>query len=113
MAELPERARQLLLDSEVDQTVSVVTIWEIAIKHARHGARAIPLSGDLALRSVKVLGLRLLDITGEHAAAAGGLPPIHGDPFDRMLVAQALTEPMRLLTTDATLARYSDTVILV
>lgn len=65
------------------------------------------------MRTVNELGLNLLSITGEHAAAVDRLPPIHGDPFDRLLIAQALTEPLRLLTADATLARYSDTVILV
>ncbi len=53
----------------------------------------------------------MLDVTAVHAAAVETLPLIHGDPFDRLLVAQALTEPLRLLTHDKALARYSDTVI--
>lgn len=56
-------------------------------------------------------GYTLLAITPEHAAAVEGLPAIHADPFDRLLVAQALTEPLRLLTHDANVARYSDTII--
>jgi PIN domain nuclease of toxin-antitoxin system len=53
----------------------------------------------------------VLAIEPEHAAAIAELPPHHQDPFDRMLIAQALTEPMRLITHDATVARYSDTII--
>ena len=58
-------------------------------------------------------GYALLDITHAHTVAIEGLPLLHGDPFDRMLVAQALTVPLRLLTHDVRVARYSDTVILV
>ena len=54
----------------------------------------------------------LLDITPRHACAVESLPPLHGDPFDRLLVAQARGEGMRLLTADALLARYDDGVIL-
>ena len=57
------------------------------------------------------LGYRLLAVLPEHAAAVADLPPHHQDPFDRLLVAQALTEPLRLLTHDAMVARYSDTII--
>jgi PIN domain nuclease of toxin-antitoxin system len=52
-------------------------------------------------------------ITGEHAAAVAKLPAVHADPFDRMLVAQAKTEPLLLLTNDAVLAGYGDCVELV
>ena len=50
-------------------------------------------------------------MTAAHAAAVEALPNFHGDPFDRLLIAQALTEPLRLLTHDRALARYSDAVI--
>ena len=53
----------------------------------------------------------MLPVEAEHAVAVEALPALHQDPFDRILVAQALTEPMRLITHDATVARYSDTVI--
>ncbi len=58
-------------------------------------------------------GYGLLDVTATHAAAVEALPSIHADPFDRLLVAQALTEPLRLLTRDAAVARYSDSIIAV
>jgi PIN domain nuclease of toxin-antitoxin system len=55
----------------------------------------------------------LLDIAPGHVAAIDGLLMLHSDPFDRILIAQALTEPLRLLTHDVRMVRYSDTVIMV
>ena len=93
--------------------VSAVTVWEIAIKHPLNKRRdAPPFSAAESLRLFTEAGFTLLDITPAHAAAVETLPPIHADPFDRLLVAQALTEPMRLVTADALVARYSDTIIL-
>jgi PIN domain nuclease of toxin-antitoxin system len=80
--------------------VSAVSIWEISIKHSLQRGD-MPLSGKDALAYCRTAGYRWLDIRAEHAAAVEDLPPIHGDPFDRMLVAQALTEPMKLLTHNA------------
>ncbi len=71
----------------------------------------MPISGAEALRYFTEAGYRSLPIEAEHAAAVAQLPAHHHDPFDRLLVAQALTEPMRLVTHDATVALYSDTVI--
>lgn len=58
-------------------------------------------------------GFEFLSIEPEHAAAVEGLSKHHQDPFDRLLVAQAIMEPMRLMTHDAVVARYSDTILLV
>jgi len=55
-------------------------------------------------------GFHELPIAAQHAAALPGLPPIHADPFDRMLVAQAIVEPMALITTDERLAAYPGTI---
>lgn len=65
------------------------------------------------LAEIEPAGFTLLPITGEHAAAVAKLPAVHADPFDRMLVAQAKTEPLLLLTNDAVLAGYVDCVELV
>ena len=65
------------------------------------------------LAEIEPAGFTLLPITGEHAAAVAKLPTVHADPFDRMLVAQAKTEPLLLLTNDAVLAGYGDCVELV
>lgn len=93
--------------------VSAVAILEIAIKHQRGGIAWVPLDGQEALREFGEAGFTLIDITPEACAHVGTLPDIHRDPFDRLMIAQALLEPFRLLTRDRTVARYSDTVILV
>lgn len=110
---LPKSARHLIADDANILAVSAASIWEIAIKYAqkRKGAGAIPMPPGEAIAFFKEAGFDLLAISPEHAAAVATLPAIHGDPFDRLLIAQALLEPMRLLTHDAQVARYSDTVI--
>ncbi len=91
--------------------VSAVSIWEIAIKFPLGKATAPPFSGEEAIHHFTRASFALLSVTPEHAAAVGTLPPHHGDPFDRLLIAQALTEPLRFVTADRRLAAYSDTVI--
>lgn len=71
----------------------------------------MPVSGSQALRHFMESGFRLLPVEAEHAVAVEALPSHHQDPFDRILVAQALVEPMRLVTHDALVALYSDTII--
>ena len=109
---LGKDARARIADPDNRVFVSAVSVWEIAIKHARNPT-AVPLSGQQALEYFAAAGYEWLDIRPEHAAATEALPPLHQDPFDRLLVAQALTEPLRLLTHDSTLAPYSDTILLV
>lgn len=71
----------------------------------------MPVSGQDALRYFRASGYRLLAIDPEHAVAVESLAMYHQDPFDRILVAQALVEPMRLMTHDPLVALYSDTII--
>ena len=112
---LPQRARKLIADGKNSIVVSAATIWEIAIKHAlaRGKRNAMPLSGAQALKHFLAAGYETLSISPAHAAALDSLSIRHGDPFDRILIAQALAEPLRLLTADARIAEYSDSVILV
>ena len=107
---LPARARQLILTARNEVWVSAASIWEIAIKHAL-ARRDMPVSGHQAAAWFQEAGYQCLAISAAHAAAVEELPAIHRDPFDRLLVAQALTEPLRLLTHDRTVASYSDTII--
>lgn len=104
-----------LIEASEGTAISVVSVWEIAIKHARPKGRPddMPLSGREALAAFKAAGFTLLPVTAAHTAAVDDLPPLHGDPFDRMLVAQAITEPLRLLTRDARLAAYDALVTVV
>lgn len=100
-------ARRILAADEV--LVSAASVWEIAIKHAL-GRGDMPVSSAQALRAFQDAGYRLLDIRPEHAVRVEALPPIHRDPFDRLLVAQAQTEPLRLITADTVLGAYGELV---
>ena len=111
---LPITIRDLIDDPANDVAVSAVSVWEIAIKNALARGRAddIAVSGAEALTHFRGAGYAMLSVSADHGAAVERLPRLHGDPFDRLLVAQALSEPLRLVTHDAKLAAYSDTVIL-
>jgi PIN domain nuclease of toxin-antitoxin system len=89
---------------------SIVSLWEIAIKAAK-GHLDIDL--DLLLKAVDAAGLRELPVKREHVQTLRGLPLHHRDPFDRMLVAQALAEPLHLLTSDEKLRPYGTLVVMV
>jgi PIN domain nuclease of toxin-antitoxin system len=109
---LSARAREMILSERTLVWVSAVSVWEIAIKHGL-GRGDMPVSGLEAVDYFREAGYRFLPIEPEHAAAVEALPRHHQDPFDRLLVAQAVTEPMHLLTHDAMQARYGDLVVLV
>ena len=110
---LSARARELISDPASTITVSTTSLWEIAIKHApgRKSDAAIVLSARQAAAAFALAGFNTLAITPAHALAVEDLPGHHCDPFDRMLIAQALCEPLRLVTHDDLVARYSDTII--
>jgi PIN domain nuclease of toxin-antitoxin system len=109
---LPARGRALIGDPRNLVTVSAASVWEISIKHSLQRGD-MPVSGEQALRWFREAGFALLPITPEHAAAVEQLPRLHADPFDRLLVAQALSEPLHLLTHDAAVARYSSSIELI
>jgi PIN domain nuclease of toxin-antitoxin system len=98
-------ASALLTDKEHELLFSAASIWEVAIKRGlnRSDFRVEP---RLLRRGLLDNGYSELPITSTHATAIGLLPPIHKDPFDRMLVAQALTEGITLLTADPCVAQY-------
>lgn len=109
---LEARARELIQAPGNTLWVSVASLWEISIKHSL-GRGDMPVSGKDALGYFEQSGYRILPVEAEHVLAVAELPPHHQDPFDRLLVAQALTEPLRLMTHDAQIQRYSDTIIAV
>ena len=108
---MPARATELILAAE-SVYVSAASIWEISIKHNLK-PKQIGMTGQDALSEFTSAGFTLLAISPEHAAAVGSLTAHHQDPFDRILIAQAIQEPMRLLTCDKQLATYSELVQLV
>jgi PIN domain nuclease of toxin-antitoxin system len=98
-------ALQLLDDPENQLIYSPVSLWEIALKQTL-GRRDLRVDIRMLRRGMLDNGYLELPITGAHAIAMDHLPPLHNDPFDRMLVAQAMTEGAALLTTDPLVAQY-------
>jgi PIN domain nuclease of toxin-antitoxin system len=102
---LPPLAHALLEDPQNELIFSAASLWEVAIKRnlGRNDFRVDP---RLLRRGLLDNGYVELPITSEHAVAVDGLPSIHKDPFDRLLVAQAMVEGIELLTSDPVVARY-------
>jgi PIN domain nuclease of toxin-antitoxin system len=109
---LPSAARDLLLDSANQPIFSAASLWEIEIKRAL-GRPDFSVDPRRLWRMLSANGYRELPVTSEHAIALNDLPMLHKDPFDRILIAQARTEAMLLLTVDATVAAYGEGVQLV
>ena len=86
--------------------LSAASSWEIAIKFALRSLRLPSLPSQFIPHAMRVMALRSLDITHFHSVAAGELPRHHRDPFDRMLIAQARSETMVLLTADTAFKKY-------
>ncbi len=95
----------LMAETENELFFSAVSVWEVAIKYGL-GRAAFRVEPNGFRRALLERGYGELAITGEHGARVGWLPHHHKDPFDRLLVAQAMVEGMTLLTMDETVARY-------
>jgi PIN domain nuclease of toxin-antitoxin system len=106
---LTKAARKIILDAD-DVFVSAASIWEAAIKA---GVGKLDVDVNLLVSEIESSGFIELPVRAAHAAMVRNLPDIHRDPFDRLLIAQALSEPLRLITSDGHLAAYSDLVITV
>ena len=106
---LRKRARNLIEEAEA-VFVSVASLWEAAIK-----ASLGKLDANIGMlaSNIEASGFIELPVRAIHAVQIQSLPLIHRDPFDRMLVAQAMCEPLRLITADSDLAKYTNLVITV
>lgn len=102
---LPATARASLEDLGNELLFSSASLWEVAIKRGL-GRDDFQVDARLLRRGLLDNGYQELPITGEHAVAVAGLPPIHKDPFDRILVAQSMIEGVLLLTADPLVAQY-------
>jgi PIN domain nuclease of toxin-antitoxin system len=102
---LPRAIRGMLEDPQNELVFSVVSLWEIVIKHSL-GRKDFQADARLLRRGLLENGYQELEIKGEHTVAVDGLPPIHKDPFDRLLVAQSLVEGILLLTADPVVGQY-------
>lgn len=109
--DLPGRRAVALVDDPTNTLVfSAATIWEIAIKTGL-GRADFAIDPQLLRRSLLANGYEELPVTGAHAAAVAGLPRHHKDPFDRLLVAQAIVEDLTLVTVDSEIACYDAPLI--
>jgi PIN domain nuclease of toxin-antitoxin system len=104
---LSSRATAALEDERATFQVSIVTIWEAAIKLS---LGKLPLAEGL-LGTIERSEIELLPITARHAEHVASLPHHHGDPFDRLLIAQAQLEGMTLVSADPVMARYDVDVL--
>lgn len=106
-AELGARARRAIQGAD-EVFVSSVSIWEVTIKA---GLGKLPVDPARFESQLLLAGIQPLPVTWAHAVKLHDLPMLHRDPFDRMLVAQAMSEPLHFLTHDVALKPYSDLVI--
>ena len=109
---LPAQARALVEHPETEPIVSAASLWEVAIKSGL-GRTDFDVEPRLLRRGLLENGYVELEVTGAHATAVDLLPPIHKDPFDRLLVAQAQIEAVTLLTADRIVARYPGPIRLI
>lgn len=103
---LSKNVQQYMIDAEA-LYVSSASIWEIAIKMQ---LGKLQLNLATFMKEITNIGIQPLAITWQHAQYTKELPLHHKDPFDRLLVAQAMSEPLTLLTNDITLTQYSELV---
>jgi PIN domain nuclease of toxin-antitoxin system len=102
---LPPAAIAEIENPDNELLFSPISLWEVAIKRGM-GRDDFQVDARLLRRGLLDNGYHELYVTSEHAVAVDSLPPIHKDPFDRLLLAQSTTEGIALLTVDETVARY-------
>ena len=102
---LSVKARSLIEDRQNSLIFSTASLWEIAIKRAL-GKREFQFDPRVLRRAMLDDGYEELPVLGQHAVEVDSLPPIHKDPFDRILIGQAMVEGITLLTADPMIARY-------
>ena len=108
-ARLSTDAAALMGDGENILTFSTISLLEVAIKYS-FGRPDFQVDPSILRRGLLDNGYAELPVSGEHAVAVAGLPPIHKDPFDRLLIAQATVEGITLLSSDAVVADYGGVV---
>ena len=103
--QMPDKTREIIINAKNRKYVSIASLWEVAIKM---GIGKMDFDGgiDRFVETIESNGFILLGISPKHVKVVVGLPSIHRDPFDRMLVAQAVIEDMIIMTTDANILIY-------
>ncbi|MCP4681290.1 MAG: type II toxin-antitoxin system VapC family toxin [Desulfobacterales bacterium] len=107
--DLPDQAYQLVLSAD-DVYASTVNVWEIIIKLSI-GKLDLDIDVHDLMKVIAKSGFKILDIKPDHAIKLMDLEDYHRDPFDRMLIAQSLVEPLHLVTCDSVIAKYNANII--
>ena len=109
-AKLSDKAKNILEEDNNEYYFSAASVWEIALKRQKHPEQ-FPFTATAAKDLFLAAGFIERAVSSKHSAAVEYLPHLHGDPFDRLLVAQARCEGMKLLTHDRMIVQYGDVVV--
>jgi PIN domain nuclease of toxin-antitoxin system len=109
-SKLTNEARQIIQNPDNDIFISHVSLWEIQIKSMSGKLKA---DVETIIQQLPENGFQQLAMHPNHILALAKLPPHHQDPFDRILIAQALSEPLHLLTHDKVVAQYNESIMLI
>jgi len=107
---LSTKARRAIQSHDNEIYFSVISLWEIGVKRAL-GRKDFLFDPYVLRRELISRGFIELSVTGEHALAVNQLPSLHGDPFDRLLLCQAIVDGLTIITKDKLIAQYSVTVL--
>jgi PIN domain nuclease of toxin-antitoxin system len=108
---IPKALLEIISDTANGVFVSVVAVWETSIKHQLGRIDSPPFSGQQSIGHFQDAGFSLLNIIPAHAAFVERLPPIHSDPFDRLMLAQAIVENIHFVTHDSRLRQYDAAIL--
>ncbi|MDV3251650.1 type II toxin-antitoxin system VapC family toxin [Devosia sp. BK] len=108
---IPHPIQRMITNPSNEVFVSAVSIWELGLKFGSGRSRQPLPQRSILVEKFELSGFTFLDVSMRHAVAFEDHAPAHPDPYDRMILTQALTDQLRLVTVDARLASYSDTVI--
>ena len=109
-AKLSDVAKKILEEDDGEYYFSAASVWEIALKRQKHPEQ-FPFTATAARELFLAAGFIERVVSSKHSAAVEDLPHLHGDPFDRLLVAQARCEGMKLLTHDRLIVQYGDVAV--
>ena len=102
---LSDKVKSILLDKQINKSVSIASVWEIAIKH-RIGKLFLPTGVRGVFVGINVLGYGILEVDKLHVERYAALPLLHRDPFDGIIIAAAQAENMTLITADENMQKY-------
>ena len=109
-AKLSDKAKNILEEDDNEYYFSAASVWEIALKRQKHPEQ-FPFTATAAKDLFLAAGFIERAVSSKHSAAVEDLPHLHGDPFDRLLVAQAQCDGMKLLTHDRMIVQYGDVAV--